>query len=110
LSDRSYHVLLEITQLSLSEREADSPCIRTLLELLRTVTPVAAMFTPLAGWRSHREAGPTWHSKSTPEQYPGRSVVARVFLTANPSVYTAIHESIAHRSRKKEMIQPHPLV
>jgi hypothetical protein len=37
-------------------------------------------------------------------------MVARVFLTANPSVYTPEHESIAHRWRKKEMIQPHPLI
>jgi hypothetical protein len=37
-------------------------------------------------------------------------MVARIFLTANPSVYTAMHESIAHRWREKEMIQPHPLV
>ena len=37
-------------------------------------------------------------------------MVARVFLTANPSVYTSVHESIAYRWREKEMIQPHPLV
>ena len=41
---------------------------------------------------------------------PSGSVVARVFLTANPSVYTPVHESIAHCWREKEMIQPHPLV
>ncbi|HYR90967.1 MAG TPA: hypothetical protein VE422_43310 [Terriglobia bacterium] len=49
-------------------------------------------------------------SKSTIEYYPSGSVVARVLLTANPSVYTPVHESIAHCGRKKEMIQPHPLV
>jgi hypothetical protein len=42
--------------------------------------------------------------------YPSGSVVARVFLTANPPVYTPVHESIAHRWREKEMVQPHPFV
>jgi hypothetical protein len=37
-------------------------------------------------------------------------VVARVFLTANPSVYTPVHESITHCWREKEMVQPHPFV
>src|SRR5688572_7099543 len=37
-------------------------------------------------------------------------MIARVFLTTNPSVYTSVHESIAYRWREKEMIQPHPLV
>src|SRR5688572_20790487 len=41
--------------------------------------------------------------KSTIEYYPGGRVVARVFLTPNPSVYTSMHESIAHRGREKEM-------
>jgi len=49
-------------------------------------------------------------AESTIEYYPSGSVVARVLLTANPSVYTPVHESIAHCGRKKEMIQPHPLV
>ena len=48
--------------------------------------------------------------KSTIEHYPSGSVIARVLLTANPSVYTPVHESIAHCWREKEMIQPHPLV
>jgi len=48
--------------------------------------------------------------QSTIEHYPSGSVVAGVFLTANPSVYTPVHESIAHCGREKEMIQPHPLV
>ncbi len=48
--------------------------------------------------------------ESTIEHYPSGSVVACVFLTANPSVYTPVHESIAHCWREKEMIQPHPLV
>src|SRR5258708_27933624 len=53
---------------------------------------------------------PTSHCKSTIEHYPSGSVVACVFLTANPSVYSPVHESIAHCWRDKEMIQPHPLV
>jgi hypothetical protein len=52
----------------------------------------------------------TSHYKSTIEHYPSGSVVARVLLTANPSVYPPVHESIAHCWREKEMIQPHPLV
>jgi len=48
--------------------------------------------------------------KSTIEYDPGGSVVARVLLTANPSVYTPVHESIAYCGREKEMIQPHPFV
>jgi hypothetical protein len=43
-------------------------------------------------------------------QYPSGGVAARVLLTAHPSVYTPLHESIGHRWREKEMIQPHPLV
>jgi hypothetical protein len=53
---------------------------------------------------------PTSHGKSTIEHYPSGSVVARVFLTANPSVYTPVDEPIAHCGREKKMIQPHPLV
>jgi hypothetical protein len=34
--------------------------------------------------------------KSTIEHYPSGSVVARVFLTANPSVYAPVQELIAH--------------
>src|SRR5690348_10551168 len=45
---------------------------------------------------------PTSHCKLTIEHYPGGSVVARVFLTANPSVYTPVHESVAHCWREKE--------
>ena len=56
------------------------------------------------------ESCPTSQYKSTIEHYPSGSVVARVLLTANPSVYTPVHESIAHCWREKEMIQPHPLV
>jgi hypothetical protein len=52
----------------------------------------------------------TQNCKSTIEHYPSGSVVARVFLTANPSVYIPVHESIAHCWREKEMIQPHPLI
>ena len=48
--------------------------------------------------------------ESTIEDYPCWSVVARVLLTANPSVYTPVRELIAHCGRKKEMIQPHALV
>ena len=48
--------------------------------------------------------------RSTIEHYPGRSVVARVFLTAHQSVYTPMHEPIARGGREKEMVQPHPLV
>jgi len=33
--------------------------------------------------------------KSTIQHDPSGSVIARVFLTTNPSVYTAVHESIA---------------
>jgi hypothetical protein len=65
-------------------------------------------------WKSARlvQQGscPTSHCKSTIEHYPSGSVVARVFLTANPSVYTPVHESVAYCWREKEMIQPHPLV
>jgi len=44
------------------------------------------------------------------EHYPSGSVIARVFLAANPSVHTTLHESIAHCPREKEMIQSHTLV
>ena len=44
------------------------------------------------------------------EHYPRGCVVARVFLTANPSVYSREHQSITHCWREQEMIQPHPLV
>jgi hypothetical protein len=47
---------------------------------------------------------------STIELDPCGSVIARVFLSANPSVYTSKHETIAHCGREKEMIQPHPFV
>ena len=56
------------------------------------------------------ELCPPSHYESTIEHYPSGSVVARVLLTANPSVYTPVDESIAHWWREKEMIQPHPLV
>ena len=59
---------------------------------------------------NHRCELATNDRKSIVKHYPGGSVVARVVLTANPSVYTPAHESIAHRWREKEMIQPHPLV
>ena len=49
-------------------------------------------------------------AQSTIEYYPSGSVVARVLLTANPSVYTPVHKSIAQCGRKKEMIQTHSLV
>jgi hypothetical protein len=49
-------------------------------------------------------------TKSTIEHDPSGSVVARVFLSPNPSVYASVHESVAHSWREKEMIQPHPLV
>src|ERR1051326_2438638 len=39
------------------------------------------------------------------EHYPRWSVVARVFFSANPSVYTPVDESLAHSGREKEMIQ-----
>jgi hypothetical protein len=57
-----------------------------------------------------RESCPASHYKSTIEHYPSGSVVARVLLAANPSVYPSVHESIAHGWRDKEMIQPHPFV
>src|ERR1700682_1606189 len=37
-------------------------------------------------------------------------MVARVLLATHPSVYTAIHESVAHCRRKQEVIEPHALV
>ena len=37
-------------------------------------------------------------------------MVAGVFLATHPSVYTAIHESVAHCRRKQEVIEPHALV
>ena len=59
---------------------------------------------------SQSARSPNLHEGLAIENYPNRSVVARVLLTANPSVYTPVHESITHYGRKKEMIQPHPLV
>jgi hypothetical protein len=53
---------------------------------------------------------PTSHGKSTIQYYPSGSVVVRVFLTANPSVYAPEQESIADCGREKEMVQPHPLI
>jgi len=44
------------------------------------------------------------------DHYPRRSVVARVFLSANPSVYAPVDQPLAHGGREKEMIQAHPLV
>jgi hypothetical protein len=44
------------------------------------------------------------------EQYPRGSVVARVFLSANPSVHAPKDQSVAHCGREKKMIQAHPLV
>jgi len=55
------------------------------------------------------ECGPI-SRKSTIEHYPSGSVIARVLFTANPSVYTTMHESIAQRWREKEMIEAHPFV
>src|ERR1700678_3952093 len=37
-------------------------------------------------------------------------MVAGVLLATHPSVYTAIHESVAHCRRKQEVIEPHALV
>ena len=37
-------------------------------------------------------------------------MVAGVFLATHPSVYTAIHESVAQCRRKQEVIEPHALV
>jgi len=56
------------------------------------------------------ESCPTSYCKSTIEHYPSGGVIARVFLTANPSVYTPVHEPAAHCWCEKKMIQPHPLV
>jgi hypothetical protein len=50
------------------------------------------------------------HHFSTIELDPCGSVIAGVFLSANPSIYTAKREPIAHGGREKEMIQPHPFV
>ena len=44
------------------------------------------------------------------EHDPRGSVVARVFLSANPPVYAPVDQPLAHGGREKEMIQPHPLV
>ena len=44
------------------------------------------------------------------EHYPSGSVVARVFLTANPPVYAPVDQSLAHCGREKKMIQAHTLV
>jgi hypothetical protein len=57
-----------------------------------------------------RKAITEGYRASTIEHYPSGRVIARVFLTADPSVHTPAHESIAHRWREKEMIQPHSLV
>jgi hypothetical protein len=38
------------------------------------------------------------------EHDPSGSMIARVFFTANPSVYTPIHESIAQGWREKAMV------
>ena len=57
------------------------------------------------------EEGVTYsYPASTIEHYPSGSVIARVFLTANPSVYTTLHELIGHGPREKEVIQPHTRV
>jgi hypothetical protein len=41
---------------------------------------------------------------------PHGSVIARVFLTAYPSVDTPVHELIVRCWREEEMIQPHPFI
>src|ERR1051325_335968 len=48
--------------------------------------------------------------ESPVEHYPRGSVVARVLLSTNPSVYAPMDESLAHAGREQEMIQAHPLV
>lgn len=44
------------------------------------------------------------------EHYPRGSVVARVLLSANPSVYAPVDQPLAHAGREQEMIQAHSLV
>jgi hypothetical protein len=53
---------------------------------------------------------PTPPCESPIEHNPCRSVVARVFLSANPPVDAPVDQSLAHGRREKEMIQAHPLV
>src|SRR5579883_2755104 len=48
--------------------------------------------------------------ESPSEHYPRWRVIARVFFSANPSVYAPVDEPLAHSGREKEMIQAHPLV
>jgi len=49
-------------------------------------------------------------TESPTEHDPRGSVVARVFFSANPSVYAPVDQPLAHGGREKEMIQAHPLV
>jgi hypothetical protein len=53
---------------------------------------------------------PTPPCESPIEHYPRGSVVARVFLSTNPSVYAPMDQPLGHGGREKEMIQAHPLV
>jgi hypothetical protein len=46
---------------------------------------------------------------STIDLYPSGSMITRVFLAPDPTIYASIHESLTCRRREKEMIQPHPL-
>src|SRR5579864_2813523 len=65
---------------------------------------------PNQGPRAPNREAESRHAQSNLEHDPGGSVVARVFRSANPSVYAAVHESVTYRGRKQEMIQPHAFV
>ena len=72
------------------------------LKSLSTRNESAGIVTSVVGVVT--DSCPMPHCNSATQHYPSGSVVARVFFTANPSVYTAEHESIAHRGGEKEMI------
>jgi hypothetical protein len=87
-----------------------------LLERLRLLIDKYLLWPPVARVLSAHQRRfltdrcQTSQCMSTVEHYPSGSVVARILLTANPSIYTPADESIAHGRREKEMIQPHALV
>ena len=80
-----------------SSRTTGKPELEMIAHLRISATSGDLMHVKLCALHlTVRDSCPTSHCKLTIEHYPSGSVVARVFLTANPSVYTPVHESIAY--------------
>src|SRR5260370_27776572 len=44
------------------------------------------------------------------EHYPCWRMVARVYLTTHPSVYTTVHEPVRHLRREQKVVESHAFV